>query len=122
MLPSEQHLHAELRLGTDRLKREIGYNPTYFNRMIGDLGPVAACRQLVRSEGVSDGFTKLWENGKLDMSVEALALLPWYGDLFDDDDRDHARRRLVAYRFDVDGYLARRTASPPAWFPGDEHP
>lgn len=39
----------EIRLGTDRLKREIGYNPTYFNRMVGEMGPVAACKKLIAS-------------------------------------------------------------------------
>ncbi len=116
---AERHLLAEIHLGTARLKREIGYNPSYFNRMVGELGPGAACRQLVRSTAVSDGFTKLWAHHKLDMTVEALVLLPWYASLFSDRDRDLARRRLIAHDFDVDGFLARRTVSPPEWATSD---
>jgi hypothetical protein len=34
---------------------------------------------------VSDGFGTLWESGRLEMSCEAYVLLPWYGDLFTDE-------------------------------------
>ncbi|MGC8474018.1 MAG: hypothetical protein ACP5PW_06380, partial [Candidatus Dormibacteria bacterium] len=66
---AEQHFADELRRGTDRLKREIGYNPTYFNRMVADHGPVDASRRLILADGVSDGFTTLWEHQLLDMTV-----------------------------------------------------
>lgn len=106
---------AELREGAERLKREIGYNPTYFMGMVGELGPANACRRLIRSSQPSDGFTTLWEANRLDMTVEALSLLPWYADLFEVEDAVSARRRLEAHRFDVDAFLDRRTASPPGW-------
>ncbi|MGH9055709.1 MAG: hypothetical protein ACRDYY_07585 [Acidimicrobiales bacterium] len=112
---AERYFAEDLRVGTDRLRREIGYNPTYFNRMVAEYGPVEACRRLIRADAVSDGFTKLWEHNRLDMTVEALSLLPWYNEVFDDDVRDHARRKLTAHRFDVDAFLANRTASPPRW-------
>jgi hypothetical protein len=113
--PAEHHLLEELKVGTDRLKREIGYNPTYFNRMVSDHGPVEVCRRLIQSDGVSDGFAKLWEHQKLDMTVEAISLLPWYQELFDDGVRQDARRKLSAHGFDVDGFLAGRTTNPPTW-------
>jgi hypothetical protein len=83
----EHHFMEEVQSGIERLKREISYNPTYFKRMVAELGPVEASRQLVRSPRASDGFTKLWEHQKLDLAVEALTLLPWYAPLFDDQDR-----------------------------------
>jgi len=49
------------------------------------------------------------------MSVEAFALLPWYADLFTDDQRATARRRLVEHGFDVDAFLQRQSQSPPGW-------
>lgn len=112
---AEQHLMAELRDGIDRLKREIGYNPTYFIGMVADLGPAEACRRLIRSAKPSDGFATLWEASRLDMTVEALSLLPWYGELFDDQDSALARRRLEAHGFDVEAFLRRRTAVEPSW-------
>ncbi len=114
-MTTETHFLEELRLGIDRLKREINYNPTYFNRMVGELGPVEATKRLVRSSTPSDGFTHLWEHQRLNMTVEALVLLPGYEDLFDDEERRLARLRLEAYRFDVDGFLATRKSSPPPW-------
>ncbi len=116
MDPVEQHLWDELRAGMQQLKQEIGYNPREFKAMIGEHGPAEACRQLIKSPSPSTGFAKLWEHGKLDMSVEAVAVLPWYTTLFNDEDRQLARHRLLDYKFDVDGFLARRTGSPPRWY------
>ena len=112
----EQQLWEELRAGTQRLKQEIGYDPHYFKAMVGEHGPVGACLQLIRSSTPSTGFTKLWEHGMLDMTVEALALVPWYSMLFSEEDRQLARRRLLDHKFDIDGFLARRAGSPPRWY------
>jgi|GEM_PF-6993865 hypothetical protein len=38
-MTAESQFYAEIRQGTERLKREIGYNPTYFTRMVADHGP-----------------------------------------------------------------------------------
>ena len=112
----EQHYMAELNVGNQPLRREINYNPAYFNRMVAELGPAEASRQLIQSRSVSDGFTTLWEHGMLDLAVEALALLPWYDSLFTDTVRELAPRRLVDYHFDVDSFVARRMESPPDWY------
>lgn len=116
MGPVDQHLWEDLCSGTQRLKQEIGYDPHYFKAMVGEHGPLEACLQLIRSSTPSTGFTKLWEHQMLDMTVEAIALLPWYSTLFSDEDRQLARRRLLDYKFDVDGFLARRGGSPPRWY------
>jgi hypothetical protein len=49
------------------------------------------------------------------MSVEALALLPWYTELFKEEERETARRRLVEHEFDVETFLRVRSSNPPAW-------
>lgn len=112
---AESHFYAEIRQGTERLKREIGYNPTYSNRMVADHGPIEATRRLVMADTVSEGFTKLWEHGRPVMTVEALAILPWYASLFEPEVVTRARRRLADYGFDLDRFVADRTANPPAW-------
>lgn len=48
------------------------------------------------------------------MSVEAMVLLPWYEQLFTDDERTKARRRLD-HQFDIDSFVQRRRVSPPPW-------
>jgi hypothetical protein len=87
-------------------------------QVVAEHGPAEASRKLIHSKEPSGGFTRLWGAGKLDMTVEAISQLPWYDDLFDDDDRAAARRRLEAYRFDADGFIAHRTSSPPSWWNG----
>jgi hypothetical protein len=74
--------------------------------MVVDHGAVEASHWLLTGTRASDGFTRLWEEGRLDLSVEFSVLLPKYHDLFTDDERIEARRRLEQYEFDVDGHLA----------------
>jgi hypothetical protein len=73
---TEQHLLQDFTEGAEQLKREMGYNPTYFLGMVAEHGSAEASRRLIRSKDASDGFTRLWEAGRLDMTVEAMALLP----------------------------------------------
>src|SRR5262245_33057340 len=112
---AERQFHRDMLHGAETLKREIGYNPTRLNQMVAELGRPEAVRRLLTGRDASDGFTTLWENDRLDMSVEASALLPWYADLFTDEQRATARRRLTEHNFDVDAFLRTRSASPPGW-------
>lgn len=86
--------------------REFGYNPTYWQRMVSEHGASNAAKRLLRGSRASDGFTRLWEMGRLDLSVEFFILLPKYADLFTPDERAEARRRLELYEFDVDSALS----------------
>jgi hypothetical protein len=96
-----------------RCKEEFGYNAGYWKRMVVDDGAVEASHRLLTGTRASDGFTRLWEEGRLDLSVEFSVLLPKYHDLFTDDERAEARRRLEQYEFDVDGHLASWSESNP---------
>lgn len=83
-----------------RAKDETGYTPSYFLKMVNDLGGVEAARRLVNSQTPSDGYTKLWELSRLDMSVEALvAFEPEWRSLFSRQDIRAARDRLAAYGY-----------------------
>jgi hypothetical protein len=44
---AERQFHRAMVSGTDRLKREIGYNPTYFKRMVDADGGLAAANHLL---------------------------------------------------------------------------
>jgi hypothetical protein len=102
--------------GADRLKKEIGYNPTRFNQMVAEHGGPDAVHLLLKGRDASDGFTTLWEHDRLDMSCEAIALLPWYTELFTVDELSVARHRLMEHNFDIDGFVQRRISSPPVWW------
>lgn len=93
--------------GLDRLNREIGYRPTRFRLMVAEHGGVEAVRRLLAASGTSEGFATLWAAQRLDLSVEAHALLPEFEQLFTDRERQEAKRRLLAHGFDVDAWLAR---------------
>ena len=112
---AESEFHRECVAGSERLKREISYTPTRFNQMVAEHGGPEAVRQLLTGRDASDGFTTLWEAERLEMSVEAMVLLPWYETLFTDEQRATARRRLVDHHFDVDAFLRNRKAAPPQW-------
>ncbi|MET9494885.1 hypothetical protein [Streptomyces sp. NPDC006552] len=101
---AERQLHRDMVLDVERLKREIGYSATCFMQMVGELGSAEAARQLLRGRDASDGFTTLWENGRLEMPVEA-HVLPWYRELFTDEQLETAERRLRVRRFDVERFV-----------------
>ncbi len=79
-------------------KRATGYNATRFIQMIADQGGLDTGRQLLHSSQVSDGFTALWERGRLDLAVEAVVLRPEFATLFSDE-REIARQRLLSYGY-----------------------
>ncbi len=87
-------------LGIYEEAKSFGYRPTMFRKMVADHGGVETARRLIRGSSTS-GFEKLWENERLDLSVEALILRPEWGMLFTDDERDLARRRLHQFNYPV---------------------
>jgi len=71
-----------------------GYWATYFLRGVRNHGGPDYARQLLRLEGTSSGFERLVEEGRVDLSVEALVLRPEFAPLFTEDERATASRRL----------------------------
>ena len=47
----------------------------------------------------SDGFTELWRNHRLDLTMENLILKPKYRSLFTDQEIEIAQERLISYGF-----------------------
>ncbi len=80
-------------------KKECGYNATRFLQLITSKGGLEAAKQLIAKEGGTDGFTTLWENHRLDLSVEAHVLKPEYKSLFTEEERRICRDRLEAYGY-----------------------
>ena len=84
----------------ERAKNEANYTATYFLRMLADLGPLETAKRLLHSPRPSEGFTALWERGRLDLTVENVVLQRQFADLFTDEDRDLDRRRLADYGYE----------------------
>src|SRR5215207_1381990 len=82
----------------EKAKRDAGYNATRFLQMVSELGGLGAARRLLAAPAVSDGFTALWERGRLDLTVETLVLSEQYRQLFTEEEREGAAARLAAYR------------------------
>ena len=88
----EDQFHAEM-VRIYHEATEFGYYPNYFLRMVAEHGGLAAAKQLLNS-GPTDGFVRLWEEGRLDLSVEALAIQEPWDDLFTDAELNEATKRL----------------------------
>ncbi len=74
--------------------KETGYWASYFLRAVRRWGGVGAARRLLQQRHVSPGLVRLRQKDRLDLSMEALVLAPEYHELFSDDERAVAARRL----------------------------
>lgn len=81
--------------------RECGYRATRFLQMLSEKGGVKTAKELVSKEGGTEGFLKLWQLGRLDLSVEALVLKDEYNRLFTEDELTLCKERLEKYNYDA---------------------
>jgi hypothetical protein len=79
-----------------RAKMETGYNATrYLQMLVSHEASLLMAKKFVTSSRPSDGFTELWQRGRLELTVEALVLeSPKYRQLFTDEEIISARKRL----------------------------
>ena len=79
----------------DECKR-LGYNPGYFLRMLEQYGAVEATRRLINSNKWPEGFTRLFEMGRLDLTLEAgIYDNPKFRTLFDEKTLAACEARLL---------------------------
>jgi len=85
-------------------KSQARYNATIFLRMLNDKGGLATAKYLINSPKPSDGYTHLYERGRLDLTVEAMVVENgrWHG-LFTSDELAKARLRLKQYGYEPRG-------------------
>jgi len=74
--------------------KTIGYNPTRLQNMLKRHGTIGTLRTLLDSIVPSDGFGTLLMKGRLDLTVESIALRPQWQQHFTKLQRDRARDRL----------------------------
>jgi hypothetical protein len=80
-------------------KEECGYNAMRFLQMISINGGLKTAKKLLSTIEPSDGFTVLWRNNRLDLTVENLVLQPRYSPLFTEEELAIAGDRLKALDF-----------------------
>ena len=101
----ESEFHGRMVAIWRRARTEANYNATRYIQLVSEMGGVEAARRLVVRDTPSDGFTTLWEKHRLDLTVESLVLEPRFHELFDDELRETARRRLSDHGWAPPGSL-----------------
>ena len=83
-----------------RAKDEAGYTASIFLNMLMDKGGLATAKQLINSPKVSDGYTALWDRGRLDLTVEAMVIEnAKFHALFSSDEIARCKKRLADYKY-----------------------
>ena len=78
----------------DRALRECNYKASRFLQLVNEHGGLAAAQRLLASKKHPEGLTRLWEEKRLEISMEALVLSEPWCQLFSADELAVARRRL----------------------------
>jgi hypothetical protein len=61
---------------------------------LDEFGAVSMMHRYLKSPIIAQSFTRLWEMGRLNLSLEAIALRPEFKGLFSDEERKVAQDRL----------------------------
>jgi hypothetical protein len=81
-----------------KAKNEARYNAIRFLQMVTDHGGIETAHILINSPTVSDGYTALWERGRLDLTVESMILEnEKFHELFSEEELAICRERLSQY-------------------------
>jgi hypothetical protein len=94
----EREFHDEMIRCYKEAKAE-GYTPSIFLQMVNTLGGVATAKRLINDPTPSDRFRRLWEMGRLDLTIEyVVASESKYRSLFTPAERLTARKRYDEYK------------------------
>lgn len=82
----ENKFEEELKDKAFLAKKQCKYNPTYFIRMLAENGGVRTAKILIekamRTGNPSDGYTTLFLEGRIDLTMEASVVKIEYHELF----------------------------------------
>jgi hypothetical protein len=82
----------------DRIRDNSGYRATRYLQMVRRRGGLDTAKRLLRRRGLSPGLIEMAKHGRLQDSVEELVLETRWAELFTDEDRMLASRRLQEAR------------------------
>ena len=96
--PLELEFHEAMLNIYRKAKSEAKYNAVRFLQMVTDHGGLETAHILINSDTVSEGYTALWERGRLDLTVEAMILdNEKYHSLFSEEELAICAKRLKQY-------------------------
>lgn len=80
--------------------KKIRYAPRAFlDMVVSNQDIVEVTKKLIHKPGGTSGFTTLYENSRMDLSVEKIILEPKYRVLFEQNDLQEAYKRLKEYHY-----------------------
>jgi 5-methylcytosine-specific restriction enzyme A len=85
--------------------KSIGYNASVFIQLVSRDGALKVAKDFIHKNQATTGFEKLWEKGRLDLTIEAQTILPIYKTLFTFEERMAAYERLKSYNYEVQGVI-----------------
>ena len=98
-----EQLKRELReryISTYNECKKFKYIPrTFLNMVVSNEDIIKVTKRLIHKEGGTSGFTTLFENMRMDLSVEKIILEPRYRVLFSDEDLQAAYGRLKQFEY-----------------------
>ncbi|WP_146766445.1 hypothetical protein [Micromonospora saelicesensis] len=91
----EAAFHEAMVRTYERARDEAHYHAALLLRMVTEKGGLATAWQLLHHPVVSDGFTALWERGRVDLTAEAVVIRPRFRALFTGEELAIASSRVV---------------------------
>ena len=80
--------------------KKLGYVPTRFIQMLQKVnGNAYELAMSIASKDVTLGLEKLWEKGRLDLTMEAIIIKPEYQELFPLEMIDICRKKLEKFGY-----------------------
>ena len=96
LMSALEHEFDDACMDSVREFRQLKYDPKLFVAMRSELGSVETCRRLINTPKWPDGFSRLWEMKRLDLSIEAIVHdNPQFRPLFDTFTLENCNKRLV---------------------------
>lgn len=98
----ENRFHEDMKSIYFTAKKELKYKASRFFQLVSREGGLKVAKQLISKGGGTYGFEVLWENKRLDLSVEELVLRPEYHELFTVEERETCRNRLKEFGYEIE--------------------
>ncbi len=92
-------------------KKECNYTASVFIQLIAERGALKVAKEFLAGNNPTTGFEKLWEKGRLDLTIEASVLLPQFKVLFTIEERSASFNRLKNYGYVVQDVLLNESLS-----------